>query len=101
MVSEGKCGPWTAFAAFFPSAAVKFLPHTRQRVAFSLRREPQVGQTFEFEVEDSAVIGFFWEFPLHSGKLYHILFLLLEMGIFRIENVAYLCNHQRLCYPVD
>ena len=36
----------TFFAAFGSGLAVNSVPHTRQRVALSLRRVPQVGQTF-------------------------------------------------------
>ena len=36
----------TFFAAFSSGFAVNSVPHTRQRVALSLRRVPQVGQTF-------------------------------------------------------
>ena len=36
----------TFFAAFGSGRALNSVPHTRQRVAFSLKRVPQVGQTF-------------------------------------------------------
>ena len=36
----------TFFTAFGSGLAVNSVPHTRQRAAFSLRRVPQVGQTF-------------------------------------------------------
>ena len=36
----------TFFAALGSGFAVNSVPHTKQRVAFSLRRVPQVGQTF-------------------------------------------------------
>jgi hypothetical protein len=49
-------GPCTGLLDFFASMGAKFLPQTVQRVAFSLNREPQVGQTFVVEVVDSVVI---------------------------------------------
>ena len=36
----------TFFAALGSGLAVNSVPHTKQRVAFSLKRVPQVGQTF-------------------------------------------------------
>ena len=36
----------TFFTTFGSGRALNSVPHTRQRVAFSLRRVPQVGQTF-------------------------------------------------------
>jgi hypothetical protein len=39
----------TFFAAFGSGLAVNSVPQTRQRVAFSLNRVPQVGQTFVLE----------------------------------------------------
>src|SRR5688572_13344918 len=47
---------WTFVSAFFDfvvAFAVSSVPHTRQRVAFSLRRVPQVGHTFVFCDEGS------------------------------------------------
>ncbi len=47
---------WTLVSAFFDFVAaltVSSVPHTRQRVAFSLNRVPQVGQTFVFCDEGS------------------------------------------------
>ena len=49
--NSGRCGPSTGFdfSLFAGVATEKFRPHTRQRVAFSLRRVPHVGQTFVVE----------------------------------------------------
>ena len=40
--------PVSAFFDFVAAFAVSSVPHTRQRVAFSLRRVPQVGQICDF-----------------------------------------------------
>ncbi|PWB71744.1 MAG: hypothetical protein C3F07_13365 [Anaerolineales bacterium] len=47
------CIPDSAFLDFGAAFAVNSVPHTRQRVAFSLKRVPQVGQTFVFCEEGS------------------------------------------------
>ena len=51
---------WTDFSDFLASfcsgLAVNSVPHTRHRVAFSLRRVPQVGQTFVLLEVGSRVI---------------------------------------------
>ena len=50
----------TDFSVFFTAlgagCAVNSVPHTRQRTAFSLRRVPQVGQTFVLLDVDSEAI---------------------------------------------
>jgi hypothetical protein len=55
-VTSGMRGPWIDFA---DSAAVgvSVRPHTRHRVAFSLTRVPQVGQTFVGVVDDIVIGG--------------------------------------------
>ncbi len=58
MVTSGILGPLIAFAGDLAvGAGTKLRPHTRQRVAFSVRRVPQVGQIFVAEVF-SGLIGF-------------------------------------------
>ena len=42
------CIPDSAFFDFVAALAVNSVPHTRQRVAFSLKRVPQVGQIWDF-----------------------------------------------------
>jgi hypothetical protein len=46
-VTSGMRAPWTAFSdfAFDLGVALNSLPHTTQRVAFSVKRVPQVGQS--------------------------------------------------------
>ena len=46
----------TFFATFGSGRALNSVPQTRQRVAFSLKRVPQVGQTFVLLGEDSGLI---------------------------------------------
>ena len=46
----------TFFAAFSSGFAANSVPHTRQRAAFSLKRVPQVGQTFVLVGLDSRLI---------------------------------------------
>jgi hypothetical protein len=62
---------------------VKVLPQTRQRVAFSLNRVPQVGHTLVAEGLDSVIGSLFWVF--HEPKLYHTaldpLFLFIKGGV--------------------
>ena len=64
IVGGGFTGLWTAYflTQANPGLGVAVVviarPQTRQRVAFSLRRVPQVGQTFWVVVTFSAVIGF-------------------------------------------
>ena len=71
----------TFFAAFGSGLAVNSVPHTRQRVALSLRRVPQVGQTFVLEELVSRLIlqklylDFYietWRSYLRSLYDYHI-----------------------------
>ena len=53
---QAECDLWHAaglhgifgFFDFTAAFAVSSVPHTRQRVAFSLRRVPQVGHIFDF-----------------------------------------------------
>lgn len=56
-VISGMRGPWTGLAGAVGVAGVRLAPHTRQRVAFSLRRVPQFGHVFEGLVV-SGLIGF-------------------------------------------
>jgi hypothetical protein len=42
------------FFDFGAAVAASSVPHTRQRVAFSLKRVPQVGQTLVFCVEEGS-----------------------------------------------
>jgi hypothetical protein len=58
MVISGMRGPCTPLDFIGVAAGVNVLPHTRQRVAFSLSLVPQVGQTFVFWVVDSGLISF-------------------------------------------
>ena len=46
----------TFFAAFGSGRVLNSVPHTRQRIAFSLKRVPQVGQTFVLLEVDSGLI---------------------------------------------
>ena len=48
------CMPVSTFFDFGAAFAVSSVPHTRQRVAFSLKRVPQVGQTFVFCCEEGS-----------------------------------------------
>ena len=57
--SSGSFGDCTGLGAVALVEVVKFLPQTRQRVAFSLRRVPQVGQTLVGEVLVSGLIYFY------------------------------------------
>jgi len=55
--NSGSLGFCTGLVSvFFVAAGVKVRPQTRQRVAFSLNLEPQVGQVFEVEDTFSGVI---------------------------------------------
>ena len=55
--SSGNLGPWIGLAVTLAFClAVNERPHTRQRVAFSLRRVPHVGHTLLVEVVDSGLI---------------------------------------------
>jgi hypothetical protein len=54
--NSGSLGDCTGLVAAVFVEVVKFLPQTRQRVAFSLKRVPQVGQTLLGEVLDSGLI---------------------------------------------
>ncbi len=47
------CTATSVFFALVSAFAVNSVPHTRQRVAFSVKRVPQVGQTLAFCEEDS------------------------------------------------
>jgi hypothetical protein len=49
-VTSGMREPCTGFAARGPAFGLISLPHTWQRFAFSLTRDPQVGQIFVGEV---------------------------------------------------
>jgi hypothetical protein len=42
------CIPDSAFFDFVAAFALSSVPHTKQRVAFSLKRVPQVGQICDF-----------------------------------------------------
>ena len=51
------CTDFSIFLAAFDSGrALNSVPHTRQRMAFSLKRVPQVGQTFVLLEVDSGLI---------------------------------------------
>lgn len=58
-VTCGKRLACTDFSVFFTTLAwgctVNSVPHTRQRTAFSLRRVPQVGQTFVLLLEEDSI----------------------------------------------
>lgn len=63
-VISGMRGLFTVVVAGEPAfadvaAGVKVFPQTRQRVAFSLKRVPQVGHTFEVDLVSSGLIGTF------------------------------------------
>jgi hypothetical protein len=78
--NSGKRGLATGldWAGWVEVGTEKFRPQTRQRVAFSLNRVPQVGQTFVFEVVFSGLIISFTHLKTalyHSGmSVFLILF---------------------------
>ena len=56
--NSGNFGFWMGVSSVFFVVVVKFRPQTRQRVAFSLNRVPQVGQVLGVGLVFSGVIVF-------------------------------------------
>lgn len=59
--------------AFGPGCALNSVPHTRQRVAFSLRRVPQVGQTFVLLLEMGSWLIRAKIIPLNKNTFYNVI----------------------------
>ena len=57
-VISGIRAPCTGLALRAPAAGLKSLPHTWQRLAFSLTRDPHIGQILVGEEELDVVIVF-------------------------------------------
>jgi hypothetical protein len=62
-VSVGMRLPWMILTDFVSAAGVISVPHTRQRVAVSLNRVPQVGQIFVFEVSGLIATALYHAYP--------------------------------------
>ena len=89
----GMRGPWTeeSVSLFGVAVVVIARPHTKQRVAFSLRRVPQVGHTFWDVVVLSAAIEFcFREFAL-GPKNYTI-------SLVKVFSPIIFADSWRVCY---